>query len=130
MSFLTSKCLISHSRNLFLRAVSKFVVGTDTIRDLWPEIGRPLNDISLEEEQLEEWQLVPDTFSGVCNWAELVMDEGECSLGKRHRLVYKHRDGEALFEVCIRAQGYVDKHSLGPLGNWNGYVVKYYTARA
>ncbi|PSR80266.1 hypothetical protein PHLCEN_2v6781 [Hermanssonia centrifuga] len=84
-------------------------------------MGRPIQDITLDDDSTVDWQLVPDSFGGVCNWAEVIKDEEDCSLGTRYRLVYKHRgENDMLHEVCIRAQGFVKTQTLGVLGNWNG----------
>ncbi len=90
------------------------------VRDLWPRLmGRPIRE-QAEENTFADWELVPESFSGVCEWAQVILAEEDNSLGMQHRLVYKHRDGKELFEVCVRAQGFVKCQSIGPLGNWNG----------
>lgn len=91
-------------------------------RDLWPRLlGRPIDELCGMEE-LEEWQLIPVTFDGICDAVEIVSAGKDTTGANRHRLVYKKRlDNEnKLCEVCLRLQGTVHSSRIAPLGDWNG----------
>lgn len=124
MSFLTGK--INYAALYLLTLMS--LVNGDMVRDLWPRcIGRPIDDDTTMDD-LAEWQILPNTFDGMCETMEVTNAGRDSSGANRHRLVYSRRTSDigednTLYEVCLRLQGTVCNSKIGPLGDWNGYVV-------
>lgn len=88
-----------------------------------------MDDTSYMKE-LPDWQLIPTTFDGICDSVEVAAAGTDSSGAHRHQLVYKNKPSEdstedALYEVCLRVQGSVKYSKIGPLGDWNGYVIVY-----
>jgi hypothetical protein len=72
-----------------------------------------------------DWQVVPDTYQEICDWA-VVGSKHPSDSGDRARnkvLLYRELDqGEAglTHGVTLRLQGFVKSCDLRPLGNWDG----------
>lgn len=72
----------------------------------------------------ENWQYVPETFEGICDWAAVVKDaESEESWGRRH-LVYRplmlpENRRQSSQVVVVVLQGFLGAFNILPLGDWD-----------
>jgi hypothetical protein len=105
-----------------------WVADTDggLLRDSWPNgSGRVPDSDQPEDEVMMDWQVVPDTYQEICDWA-VVGSKHPSDSGDRARnkvLLYRELDqGEAglMHGVTLRLQGFVKSCDLRPLGNWDG----------
>ncbi|KAL1940514.1 hypothetical protein VTO73DRAFT_7949 [Trametes versicolor] len=92
---------------------------------VWPGgLGRP--DTSRFDLQVKDnWQYVPETFEGVCDWAAIGQedDEGGHQQWGRRDLVYAARmlpeaSRGTLFTVTLVLQGFLGRFNVSVLGNW------------
>lgn len=93
----------------------------EMVRDLFPNaIGRPLID-DVTYASASPWQLVPDSFDEICNWADVISVGRDSTGSLRYKLVYKTEgDDQNRLEVRLRLQGFLSNAAIGPLGDWNG----------
>ncbi|KAJ7286219.1 hypothetical protein C8J57DRAFT_1496888 [Mycena rebaudengoi] len=92
--------------------------------DTWPEGFRFGGDLGAPHPaDTQPWMAVPDTLSGMLEWAYVARSGGSPDLTREHMLLYRqppHAGPNVLCPVGVRVQGFVSRASLGPLGNWDG----------
>lgn len=91
--------------------------------DLWPEALRPTPEIVKNIK--ETWELVPFRFEEVCEWADVIRNNGATDHTRRYVIIYKvpsTSDSSVVFAVTLRVQGFLNKFCLKKTGNWDGSV--------
>lgn len=101
------------------------LAGGKPVVSLWPN-GLARAD-SIDISKHEQWQLVPDSFDAICDWADVVQDVSQEHVRGLHVVVYNSAllgDGSlaCLKRVVVHMQGFVEHIDVGPLGDWNGLV--------
>ncbi|KAI0687309.1 hypothetical protein C8Q76DRAFT_635349 [Earliella scabrosa] len=92
---------------------------------LWPNNLARIDTGRVDCQVTDSWRFVPDTINGLCDWADVVLDESEARRpGERHMLYMPCVLGkDALpnveYQVMILLHGFVGRAYLGPLGNWS-----------
>lgn len=92
---------------------------------VWPEeLGRAGSG-RFDLQVRENWQYVPETFEGICDWALVTKDDdGEGGVWGRRHLLYRpimlpEEARESSRVVVVVLQGFLGKFNISPLGNWD-----------
>ena len=90
---------------------------------MWPDQIADLDKDSYTLQECYGWQVVPDNFDDLSDWAYLAKNEHATDKKHAHHLLYVVPKGNIqLYVVTLRLQGFVARRSLTPLGDWNGQV--------
>ncbi|KIJ10855.1 hypothetical protein PAXINDRAFT_16189 [Paxillus involutus ATCC 200175] len=91
------------------------------VKDDWPaELIANLDYIV--DEEMETWQMVPDIYKDVCDWAVVIPKPGFTDHTHTHLVIYKQPSdqlSEALFPVTVRLQGFLGRNELSLFGTWD-----------
>jgi hypothetical protein len=92
-------------------------------KDLWPIPFAATVD-NRSSQELEQWQLVPFTFTDICEWAYVAKRHATSDHTRLYNILYKCPDGDTstIYPVVLRVQGFLGRFELSPLGTWNGFV--------
>ncbi|KAI0057502.1 hypothetical protein BV25DRAFT_1920092 [Artomyces pyxidatus] len=107
--------------------------GTELVRDQWPgSVARTAAD-ELAYQQLTHQHVVPCTYEDMCEWAYVWHDARSHNFSRQFRLLHHPTptyDQMNLrhVEITFRFQGFLGKHNLKTLGNWNGNPERAYRA--
>jgi hypothetical protein len=77
-----------------------------------------------QPEQLEDWQIVPTSFEGICEWVYILHNPQSIEGSRSYLLLYKSpgetANPEFVYPVTLRIQGIIKSCNIAPLGSWNG----------
>ena len=99
----------------------------DFLKDLWPIVLASTVD-DRHREDLESWQIVPTTFTKICDWAYIAKNQNIVDHTRLYHVLYKNPGGDqtTLYPVVLRLQGFLGHFELSPLGTWNGWLLGYF----
>jgi hypothetical protein len=96
------------------------------VRDSWPDgCGRVPNTESSNLEDMNDWEIVPDTFQEMCDWAVVGCKRTTEGTDRARNRILLYRELEerpsgVKHGVTLRLQGFIQSCDLRPLGNWDG----------
>jgi hypothetical protein len=94
---------------------------TQLAKSLWPEGIAHLYREPTNLQQCKNWQIVPDSFEELCDWAFLAKDEVATDKKHSHHLLYAvPKDNNRIYVVMLRLQGFISRCALTALGDWKG----------
>lgn len=77
--------------------------------------------------EMESWQVVPENYEEVCDWAYVGNNEQSVDRTRTHLLLYNELEhagrqvtDRTVYPVTLRVQGFLSKFNLACLGNWQG----------
>ena len=117
MSFIQSTSVIF----IIIYANRLTETNSDFLKDLWPIVLASTVD-DRHREDLESWQIVPTTFTEICDWAYIAKNQNIVDHTRLYHVLYKNPGGDqtTLYPVVLRLQGFLGCFELSPLGTWNG----------
>jgi hypothetical protein len=94
------------------------------VKDLWPAPFANVVDKTAIND-LTSKQIVPTTFTDVCEWAYVDRKIQSNDHTRLYYLLYKNPGGvvNTVYPVVVRLQGILGRFELSPLGTWNGCVM-------
>lgn len=90
------------------------------VKELWPSSYPLLTDRT--DPYLD---IVPASVEEKAQWAYVGPKINSTDRSRRYALYYlpTSKDDISRVQVSIRLQGFVQRHKIGALGNWSGYVL-------